>query len=119
MRHLKKGKKFGRTKAPREAMLRNLATSFIVYEKIKTTETKAKALRPIVEKLITLGKEDTLHHRRLVLKKIYIAGAARKVFEVLGPRFKERPGGYTRITKLTPRVGDGASMAVLELVDKG
>lgn len=98
-------------------MLRSLATSFMVYEKITTTKTKAKAIRPVVEKLITLGKLDTLHNRRQVLKVLYVEGATKKVFEVLGPRFKERKGGYTRITKLPRRAGDAAEMAVLELVD--
>ncbi len=117
MRHQKKGKTLGRKKEPREALVRSLATSFVVYEKIKTTAVKAKVLRPVVEKLITLAKEDTLHNRRLALKKLYVEGAVKKLFEVIGPKFKERNGGYTRITKLNPRVGDGAEMAIIELVD--
>lgn len=118
MRHRKKSKILGREKAPRKAMLRNLATSFIIYEKIKTTKAKAKILRPMIERIITLGKEDTLSHRRQVLKNLYLKGAVKKVFEVLGPRFKARNGGYTRIVKLAPRKNDNAEMAVLELVEK-
>ena len=117
MRHQKKGKTLGREKAPREAMMRNLATSFIIYEKIKTTTAKAKLLRPMVEKIITLGKVDNLHNRRQALKVLYVEGAVDKLFEVIGPRFKERNGGYTRITKLTPRLGDNAEVAVLEVVE--
>lgn len=116
MRHLKKKKTLGRKKAPREAMLRNLATSFIIYEKIKTTKAKAKVLKPLVEKIITLGKNDTLHRRRQVLKLLYLEKAVRKVFEVLGPRFINRAGGYTRLIKLPPRSNDSAEMAILELV---
>lgn len=118
MRHRKKSTTLGREKGPREALLRNLATSFILYERIETTTAKAKFMRPIVERLITLAKEDTIHHRRQALKKVYVESAVRKLFEVLGPRFKERPGGYTRITKLSRRVGDGAEMSVIELVER-
>ena len=118
MRHQKKGKTLGRKKEPREAMLRNLATSFIIYEKIKTTQAKAKVLRPIVEKIITLSKKDTLHNRRQVLKTLYLEDATKKAFDVIGPRYKDRNGGYTRIVKLPPRKNDGAEMAVLELVEE-
>ncbi|OQA35583.1 MAG: 50S ribosomal protein L17 [Parcubacteria group bacterium ADurb.Bin326] len=118
MRHNRKGKVLGRTKAPREALMRSLATSFVVYEKIKTTKAKAKFLKPIVEKLITLGKTDTLHNRRKAMEYLYTDGAVKKVFEVLGPRFKERKGGYTRVVKLSPRVNDAAEMAILEVVEK-
>lgn len=117
MRHQKKGKTLGRTKEPREALLRNLATSLIVYEKVKTTSAKAKLLRPFVEKLVTSAKKDTLHNRRLALQTLYTEGSVKKLFEVLGPKFKERPGGYTRITKLSPRTGDNAEMAVIEFVE--
>lgn len=116
MRHQKKGKTLGREKAPREAMMRNLATSFIIYEKITTTTPKAKLLRPMVEKIITLGKVDSIHNRREALKVLYVEGAVSKLFEVIGPRYKERNGGYTRITKIPPRLGDNAAMAVLEMV---
>ncbi len=107
----------GRKKAPREAMLRSLATSFIIYEKIRTTEAKARVLRPIAEKLITTAKKDTLHNRRQVLKTVYLAGAAKKLFEVISPRFQERKGGYTKIVKIAPRKNDGAKMAIIKLVD--
>ena len=116
MRHNRKGKVLGRTKAPREALMRSLATSFIIYEKIKTTTAKAKALRPIVEKYITLGKTDTLHNRRQALKYLYTEGAVKKLFEVWGPRYQDRKGGYTRIVKLTPRQNDGAEVSVIEAV---
>lgn len=116
MRHNRKGKVLGRTKAPREALMRSLVTSFIVYEKIKTTTAKAKAMRPIVEKYITLGKTDTLHNRRQALAYLYTEGAVKKLFEVVGPRFKERKGGYTRIIKLAPRQNDGAEVAIIEMV---
>ena len=107
----------GREKAPRVALTRNLATSLIVNEKIQTTEAKAKYLRPFVEKMITLGKVDTLANRRKALKFLYTQGSVKKLFEVLGPKFKERKGGYTRIVKLNPRAGDNADMAIIELVD--
>ncbi|MFA6422546.1 MAG: 50S ribosomal protein L17 [Candidatus Buchananbacteria bacterium] len=117
MRHQKKGKTLGRTKAPREAMLRNLVTSLFVYEKIQTTTAKAKYLRPFAEKMITLGKVDTLANRRTALKFLYTEGSVKKLFEVVGPKFKTRKGGYTRITKINPRAGDNAEMAIIELVD--
>lgn len=116
MRHNRKGKVLGRTKAPREALMRSLVTSFIVYEKIKTTTAKAKALRPLAEKYITLGKTDTLHNRRQALKFLYTEGAVKKLFEVVGPRYKERKGGYTRIIKLAPRQNDGAEVSIIEMV---
>ncbi len=116
MRHNRKGKVLGRTKAPREALMRSLATSFVVYEKMKTTTAKAKAIRPVVEKLITLSKNDTLHNRRQALGYLYTDKAVNKLFEVLGPRFKERNGGYTRIIKLAPRPNDAAEVSIIELV---
>ena len=117
MKHQKKGKTLGRTKEPREALMRSLATSFFLHGKLRTTKVKTKALRPMVEKLITLGKKDVLHHRRQALQVLYDEAAIKKLFEVYGPKYKERKGGYTRITKLPTRLGDGAEMAVLELVD--
>jgi len=117
MRHRKKGKVLGRKKAPREAMLRNLATSLIIYEKVKTTQVKAKLIRAQVEKLVTLAKADTLTNRRLALRSVYLTSAVKKLFEVLGPKFKERKGGYTRITKTLSRRGDGAAMAIIEFVE--
>lgn len=118
MRHQKKGRKLGRTKAPRKALFRSLVTSFIIYEKIKTTQAKAKSLRPIAEKMITLAQKDNLHNRRQALKVLYVEDAVKKLFEVIGPRYKNRQGGYTRIVKLMPRKNDGAEMAILELVEE-
>lgn len=116
MRHRKKTKTLGRKKEPREALMRSLATNLIIYEKIKTTEVKAKALKPYVEKMITLGKKNTLHARRQLLAKLYVEGATKKVLEVLSPRYKDRKGGYTRITKLGTRYGDGAKMVQIEFI---
>lgn len=116
MRHLVKGKKLRRNPAQRKALLRNLVTSFLEKERIRTTLAKAKAARPLAEKMITLSKKDTLHTRRLALRFIYKKPVVRKLFEELGPRFIERPGGYTRIVKIGPREGDGAEMAMLEFI---
>ena len=116
MRHLVKGKKLQRNTAQRKALLRNLVTSFLEKERIKTTLAKAKATRPLAEKMITLGKKDTLHTRRQALRFIYKESVVRKLFEEIGPRFIERAGGYTRIVKIGPRSGDGAEIAMLELV---
>lgn len=117
MRHLVNTTKLRRNTAQRKALLRNLMTSFLEKERIQTTLAKAKATRPMVEKMITLSKKDTLHARRRALRLIYKRDVVKKLFEDLGPRFKERPGGYTRIVKLGPRQGDGAEMAILEMVD--
>jgi large subunit ribosomal protein L17 len=116
MRHRVKGKKLGRDSAQRKALLRNLVTSFLEKERIRTTLAKAKATRPIAEKMITLGKNNSLHGRRLALRFIYKRDVVKKLFDDIGPRFAERPGGYTRIIKIGPRAGDGAEMAILELV---
>lgn len=116
MRHQKTTPKLGRKTGPRRALLKNLANSLILYEKIETTEAKAKVLKPIVEKMITRVKKDNLHNRRDLLRKLPTKNAVKKLFEVLGPRYKERKGGYLRITKLEPRKGDGAKMAVIEFV---
>lgn len=116
MRHRVKGKKLKRNTSQRMAMLRNLVTSFLEKERIKTTLAKAKATRPIAEKMITLAKKNTLHTRRLALKFIYKKEVVKKLFDEIGPRFSERPGGYTRIVKIGPRAGDGAEMAILELL---
>jgi len=116
MRHLRKGKTLGREKAPRVALMRGLATNLVIYEKIKTTQAKAKALRPKVEKLITISKANTLASRRQLLRVLYTEGAVKKMLEVIGPRFKDRKGGYTRIVKLQARQQDGADMAIIELV---
>ncbi len=97
-------------------MFRNLASSLVIYEKIITTEAKAKAIRPIVEKLITIGKENTLTARRKLLQYLYVENAVKKVLEVLSPRYKDRKGGYTRIIKIGERQGDGAKTAQIEFV---
>ena len=116
MRHLVKGRKLRRTTAHREALLRNLVTSLFDKERIKTTVAKAKEAKPLAEKLITLGKKGTLHARRQALAVLYKEDTAVRLFDVIAPRFSERPGGYTRVIKLGPRLGDGAEMAILELV---
>ena len=116
MRHRVKGKKLGRNTAQRKALLRNLATSFLDKERVRTSLSKAKAVRPVAEKLITLAKKNTLHTRRRALRFIYKREVVKKLFEDIGPRFTERPGGYTRIVKIGPRAGDGVEMAVIELV---
>ena len=117
MRHQKSGRKFGRNPAQRKALIRQQAVSMILHERITTTEAKAKTLRPVVEKLITIAREDTPHHRRLVMSKIDHGLATAKLFDVIGPRFEAAQGGYTRISKLGPRRGDAAPLALIELVD--
>ncbi len=116
MRHLVKKKKLGRNTAQRRALLRSLVTSFLEKERMRTTLAKAKAAKPLAEKMITLAKKDTLHAKRQALSYIYKKPVVKKLFEELGPRFSERPGGYTRIVKIGPRAGDGADMAILELI---
>lgn len=116
MRHGDKAKILGRTKAPREALKRSLATSLVLYEKIKTTEPKAKILRPYVERLITIGKKKTLQSRRQLLSKLYIGSAVKKIIEELAPRYAERKGGYLRIVKLGFRKGDAAKEVRIEFV---
>jgi len=116
MRHRKRGKVLDRKVGPRRALYKNLAQSLVLYEKIKTTEAKAKALRPYVERLVTIAKEPTLAHRRLLHTRLPTEGAVRKLLEVLGPRYRNRHGGYTRIIKLGTRQGDRASVAQIEFV---
>ena len=116
MRHRNTTKTFARSSSARKALFRDLATSVIVYEKIKTTEAKAKSLRPIVEKLITTGKKGNLAARRRLLAYFTTDQPASKLIDVIGPRYKDRNGGYTRITKLGPRQGDGATVVQIELV---
>jgi len=116
MRHLIKGKKLQRDSAQRKALMRSQVTSFIEKERIQTTLAKAKAVRPIAEKMITLAKRNTLHTRRQALSFIYKKDVVKKLFDDIGPRFSERPGGYTRIVKVGPRAGDGAEMAILEMI---
>jgi large subunit ribosomal protein L17 len=117
VRHQKAGRKFGRNPAQRKALLRQQAISIILHERITTTEAKAKTLRPLVEKLITIARDDTPHHRKLIMSKIDHDLATAKLFDVIGPRFESAPGGYTRISKLGPRHGDAAPLALIELVD--
>jgi len=119
MRHAVKHRKLGRTSAHREALFRNQLQSLVEREKIVTTLPKAKELRPIAEKVITRGKHGTVHDRRWVLRWVSKRDLVKKVFDEIAPRFQERPGGYLRIVKLGPRQGDGAEMAVLELVERG
>jgi len=114
MRHLKKGKKLKRKRDQRNALLRIMAGNLIIYERIKTTEAKAKALRPFVEKLITKGKAGDLHSIRYLAR--FLEEKARKKALELAQRYKNRPGGYTRIIKLGPRKRDGARMAIIEFV---
>lgn len=116
MRHKVKGKILDRKKEPREMMLRNMAASIIMYEKIQTTEAKAKAVKPLVEKMITVSKEDSLASRRRLLSVLPQKLAVKKSLEVLGKRYSDKKGGYTRIVKLTARQGDGAKMVQIELV---
>lgn len=116
MRHRKKTSKLDRKREARLALLKNLATSIIIYEKVTTTEAKAKAAKPLVEKIVTLGKENNLTNYRRLLKMLSVKKAAKKVLEVLGPKYKERKGGYLRIIKIGQRLGDGAKMARIEFV---
>jgi large subunit ribosomal protein L17 len=118
MRHRRKVTKLSRTDSHRKALLRNLATQLFTHERIKTTETRAKAVRPFAERLITIAKEDTVHARRSVSKVIHDKDVVKKLFGELSPRFKDRPGGYTRIMKLGHRQGDDAKMSIIELVEK-
>ncbi|MEL6480924.1 MAG: 50S ribosomal protein L17 [Pseudomonadota bacterium] len=118
MRHGNGYRKLNRTHEHRKAMFANMACALIEHEQIKTTLPKAKELRPIVEKLITLAKQDGVHARRLATSKIKQAGAVKKLFDTLGPRYKERPGGYARVLKAGFRYGDMAPMAIIELVDR-
>src|SRR5574343_1200269 len=118
MRHRNGPRKLNRTSSHRAAMLRNMAVSLLQHEAIKTTVPKAKELRKVVEPLITLAKEPTLANRRLAFDRLRDRDAVVKLFGDLGPRFKARPGGYTRILKMGFRVGDNAPMALVELVDR-
>ena len=117
MRHKKSGRRLGRNSSHRKAMFRNMATSLVHHETIKTTLPKAKELRRVFEPLITLAKEDGVANRRLAFDRLRDKAAVGKLFTDLGPRFKERPGGYIRILKMGPRPGDAAPMAIVQLVD--
>jgi len=118
MRHGHGLRKLNRTSSHRLAMLRNMMNSLIAHEAIKTTVPKAKELRRVVEPMITLAKESTLANRRLAFDRLRDRDSVTKLFDVLGPRFKARPGGYTRILKMGFRVGDNAPMALVELVER-
>ncbi len=117
MQHNRAGRKLGRTTSHRRALFRNQLASLFTHERITTTLPKAKDLRPLAEKMITLGKRGGLHARRLALKHLPDPGAVRRLFDEIAPRFKDRIGGYTHILKLGTRPGDGAEMAILEFVD--
>lgn len=118
MRHLKSGRKLNRDSAHRKAMFRNMASSLFANEIIKTTVPKAKELRRVAEPLITLAKEDSVAHRRLAFDRLRDRDVVTKLFNELGPRYAERPGGYLRIMKCGFRAGDNAPMAYVELVDR-
>ena len=118
MRHGKSGRKLNRTSSHRQAMFSNMASALIKHEQIKTTLPKAKELRPVVEKLITLGKRGGIHARRQVFAFLRDDATTAKLFETLGQRYSERPGGYTRVLKAGFRYGDNAPMAIIELVDR-
>jgi large subunit ribosomal protein L17 len=118
MRHGFRGRRFNRTSEHRKAMFANMSAALIKHEQIVTTLPKAKDLRPVVEKLITLGKRGDLHARRLAMSKLRDDAMVRKLFDVLGPRYKERNGGYTRVLKAGFRYGDNAPLAVIDFVDR-
>ncbi len=117
MRHRKKGRKLSRSPEHRKATLRNLAANLFRHGRIETTTAKAKEVRPFAERLITLARRGDLHARRLATSRLHDKDAVGMLFEEIGPRFAERPGGYTRILKLGTRKGDAAEMALIELVD--
>jgi large subunit ribosomal protein L17 len=117
VRHRRAGKKLGRDSAHRKALYSNLAGALIEHGRIKTTEAKAKAVKPFAEQMITLGKRGDLHARRLALAELRSQDVVHQLFADVAPRFADRPGGYTRIVKLGPRNGDAAAMVYLELVD--
>jgi large subunit ribosomal protein L17 len=118
MMHGKRGRRFSRSVSHRKAMFANLASSLIQHEQIVTTLPKAKDLRPIVEKLVTLAKRGDLHARRLAISEIRSVASVKKLFETLGPRYKSRAGGYTRVLKAGFRHGDSSPVAVIEFVDR-
>ncbi|ABY30570.1 MAG: 50S ribosomal protein L17 [Methylobacteriaceae bacterium] len=118
MRHGYRGRRFNRTTEHRKAMFANMSAALIKHEQIVTTLPKAKDLRPVIEKLISLGRTDSIHARRLAMAQIRDADMVKKLFSVLGPRYQSRPGGYCRIMKAGFRYGDNAPMAVIEFVDR-
>jgi len=118
MRHNKSGRKLGRNSGHRNAMMRNMVTSLIEHGRITTTDSRAKELRKLVDRMITLGKRGDLHARRQVSAVIRTRQVVAKLFDQIGPRFKDRPGGYTRIIKLGSRLGDNAPQSIIELVEE-
>jgi large subunit ribosomal protein L17 len=118
MRHQLSGRQLSRNAPHRHAMLRNMSVSLLLHETIRTTLPKAKELRRVVEPLITLAKSDSEAHRRLAFARLRDKAVVEKLFDDLGPRFKARAGGYTRILRMVPRAGDNAPMALMQLVDK-
>jgi len=116
MRHLVAGSKLKRDSGSRKSLLRNLVTSVILEERVVTTGTKAKAVKPLIDRMVTLGKRDTLHARRQAASFLMTPASVKKLFETLSTRFGQRPGGYTRIVRLGFRKGDGAEQAMIELV---
>jgi large subunit ribosomal protein L17 len=118
MRHGNAGRRLGRTTSHREAMFRNLVTSFLNHEKITTTDAKAKEIRSVAEKMITLGKRGDLHALRQAASYIREKSIVTKLFSTIAPRYKDRPGGYTRIIKLGNRLGDAAPISIIELVEE-
>jgi large subunit ribosomal protein L17 len=119
MRHNKTGRRFGRNSSHREAMMRNMVTSLIEHERITTTDLKAKELRRLAEKMITLGKRGDLHARRQAMRVLRTKEVVAKLFDMVAPRYQDRPGGYTRIIKLGVRAGDNAPLSLIELVEEG
>ena len=117
MRHLRSGRKFGRPTNQRVALYRALVAALFMNGRITTTEAKAKAIRPTAEKLITLARQPSVHHRRLAIADLPHKPAVERLFDEIGPKMKSRPGGYTRIVKLGVRFGDAAPMAIIELVE--
>jgi large subunit ribosomal protein L17 len=118
MRHNKSGKRLGRNTPHRTAMLRNMVTSLFDHEKITTTDARAKELRKVADRMITLGKRGDLHARRQVLNVIRDQKIVAKLFDQIGPRYKDRPGGYTRIIKIGSRLGDNAPQSIIALVEE-
>lgn len=116
MRHQKAGRKFGRNPSQRKALLRQQAVSLILNERIMTTEAKAKELRSVVEKLVTLARDDSAHHRNLVMSRLDHTKSVERLFDVVAPRYEDVAGGYTRISKLGLRHGDAAPMVLIEFV---
>ena len=118
MRHNKSGRRLGRNSSHRSAMMRNMVTSLIAHERITTTDSRAKELRKMADRMITLGKRGDLHARRQALQVMRDKDVVAKLFDRIAPRYQERPGGYTRILKLGNRLGDNASMSIIELVEE-